>query len=161
MFANVLSMLCSRECDRMFGSSCVRCCTTNPCVYLHFGQAEVCNTESCSCVACGNDSIYNRGREHAVMVALSRSTSAFAQSRPTKRERREAKMESTNLRVCHCRKSRCVKKYCDCFFVGVRCNSRCQCLDCSNTGATNDYADNVPKAPGRTEKAKPITNDIA
>jgi len=34
---------------------------------------------------------------------------------------------------CHCKKSRCLKKYCVCFEAGVSCTSQCRCTDCQNT----------------------------
>eukprot|EP00958_Prasinococcus_capsulatus_P026716 scaffold4987_cov363-Prasinococcus_capsulatus_cf.AAC.5 len=33
---------------------------------------------------------------------------------------------------CHCKKSNCLKKYCECFQAGVWCTERCRCLDCHN-----------------------------
>lgn len=34
---------------------------------------------------------------------------------------------------CHCKKSACLKKYCECFQAGVPCHDRCRCQDCQNT----------------------------
>ncbi len=35
-------------------------------------------------------------------------------------------------RMCNCKKSNCLKKYCECFNSGVRCNSSCKCEECRN-----------------------------
>ncbi|XP_045807214.1 uncharacterized protein LOC123899981 [Trifolium pratense] len=35
-------------------------------------------------------------------------------------------------RNCRCRKSRCLKDYCECFAFGVSCIGLCQCQDCMN-----------------------------
>jgi len=40
--------------------------------------------------------------------------------------------EAVPKRKCTCKKSRCQKKYCECFSVGVKCNEGCSCLDCRN-----------------------------
>lgn len=33
---------------------------------------------------------------------------------------------------CSCKKSFCLKKYCECFQVGMKCTSNCKCIDCQN-----------------------------
>ena len=33
---------------------------------------------------------------------------------------------------CRCKKSACLKKYCECFEAGVTCGEKCKCLDCLN-----------------------------
>ena len=40
--------------------------------------------------------------------------------------------------VCTCKKSSCLKKYCECFQAGMKCSSFCKCVDCKNrmTGCT-------------------------
>jgi hypothetical protein len=35
------------------------------------------------------------------------------------------------VRSCHCKKSQCLKLYCDCFANGTFCNG-CACIDCKN-----------------------------
>jgi len=40
-------------------------------------------------------------------------------------------------RKCSCKKSKCLKLYCECFAAGVLCDTGCKCNDCMNT------ADNV------------------
>ena len=33
---------------------------------------------------------------------------------------------------CHCKKSRCLKKYCECFEGSVYCGPNCKCVECQN-----------------------------
>lgn len=33
---------------------------------------------------------------------------------------------------CRCRKTRCLKLYCECYAAGTACTSTCRCTDCSN-----------------------------
>ncbi|KAF0695431.1 Aste57867_13780 [Aphanomyces stellatus] len=40
--------------------------------------------------------------------------------------------DHANAITCRCKKSKCSKKYCDCFQAGVACGPRCQCRDCCN-----------------------------
>lgn len=36
-------------------------------------------------------------------------------------------------RKCSCKKSKCLKLYCECFAAGVLCDHSCKCSDCQNT----------------------------
>jgi hypothetical protein len=38
---------------------------------------------------------------------------------------------------CHCKKSRCLKKYCECFEGAVYCGPNCKCLDCQNVSGSD------------------------
>jgi hypothetical protein len=33
---------------------------------------------------------------------------------------------------CNCKKSGCLKKYCECFQAGIFCSRICKCQDCKN-----------------------------
>ena len=35
-------------------------------------------------------------------------------------------------RGCSCQKSRCIKKYCECYAKGLKCTNKCACIDCKN-----------------------------
>lgn len=41
------------------------------------------------------------------------------------------------LLVCSCKKSFCLKKYCECYQAGMKCNSSCKCVDCHNKSSNN------------------------
>lgn len=41
--------------------------------------------------------------------------------------------QSGEITVCNCKKSKCLKLYCDCFAVMNYCSGNCNCMDCCNS----------------------------
>ena len=35
---------------------------------------------------------------------------------------------------CNCKRSHCLKLYCECFTAGIHCSELCKCVDCKNNG---------------------------
>ncbi|XWS39283.1 hypothetical protein CRYUN_Cryun18bG0037900 [Craigia yunnanensis] len=57
----------------------------------------------------------------------------FNQNSPKKKSRRlEQFGEGEACKRCNCKKSKCLKLYCECFAAGVYCIEPCSCLDCFN-----------------------------
>lgn len=77
-----------------------------------FQSGKLC-TDSCECVDCQNND------EHKEQVELKRLE--YSQKNP----------EATECR-CTCKKSHCVKKYCECFLAGQKCGINCNCKECFN-----------------------------
>ena len=42
------------------------------------------------------------------------------------------KASSSTTKGCNCKKTGCLKKYCECFNEGVKCNEYCKCNNCGN-----------------------------
>lgn len=66
-------------------------------------------------------------RERAIAAILDRNPMAF--------QPKVASGTSQHLRGCNCRKSGCMKNYCECFQAGVPCTARCACHVRLNCGA--------------------------
>ena len=39
---------------------------------------------------------------------------------------------------CNCKRSNCLKLYCECFTAGIHCSVLCHCVDCKNDGASKN-----------------------
>ena len=105
-------------------------------------------TDMCSCVKCNNNenSIESiRERSKVIVSALERNPNAF---RPKQAGTvgtatitagagsfdSVAKMKTpAESKGCNCKKSQCLKKYCECFNATLYCNPKtCNCRDCKN-----------------------------
>ncbi|TKY71155.1 tesmin/TSO CXC 2 [Spatholobus suberectus] len=57
----------------------------------------------------------------------------FNQNSPRKKRRKlETPGETEGCKRCNCKKSKCLKLYCECFAAGVYCIEPCSCQDCFN-----------------------------
>ena len=99
-------------------------------------------------------SAYERVRVEAIENALSRNSEAF-DNKVTKAAKRASMTGSTG---CKCRKSLCLKKYCECFFTGTLCTKSCNCVNCENYKGSAMLAKKraeMGREEGKVEKPKP------
>jgi len=49
---------------------------------------------------------------------------------------------------CNCKKSNCLKKYCECFQASIYCSENCKCVECQNYNVGTSFAPGLqPVAP--------------
>ena len=84
--------------------------------------------DGCNCNDCANINSYDYLRVQAMNTILERNSEAF---KPRVSENPSSSGKG-HLNGCHCKKSACLKKYCECFSGSAPCTDKCRCNDCKN-----------------------------
>ncbi|KAM7542431.1 hypothetical protein Aperf_G00000014517 [Anoplocephala perfoliata] len=103
-------------------------CTKSHCLKLYcecFAQGQLC--QSCNCNHCMNNLAYEEERGRAIKMTLERNPTAFH----PKIGRGEGERKHT--KGCNCKRSGCLKNYCECYEAKISCSDLCRCLGCRNT----------------------------
>uniref|UniRef100_F1L2W3 Protein lin-54 n=1 Tax=Ascaris suum TaxID=6253 RepID=F1L2W3_ASCSU len=108
-------------------------CTKSMCLKLYcdcFANGEFC--KDCNCKDCHNNLDNEAERSRAIKASLERNPNAF---KPKIGVASRGRVDSERLhqKGCHCKKSNCLKNYCECYEAKVPCTERCKCSSCRNT----------------------------
>uniref|UniRef100_A0AC34QCS2 CRC domain-containing protein n=1 Tax=Panagrolaimus sp. JU765 TaxID=591449 RepID=A0AC34QCS2_9BILA len=109
-------------------------CTRSQCLKLYcdcFANGEFCL--DCNCKDCHNNLEHNHDRSKAIKQSLEKNPHAFKPKIGVSNKGKNADMERLHQKGCHCKKSNCLKNYCECFEAKVACTERCKCVVCRNT----------------------------
>lgn len=103
-------------------------CTKSHCLKLYcecFAQGQLC--QNCNCNNCMNNLAYEEERGRAIKMTLERNPTAFH----PKIGRGEGERKHT--KGCNCKRSGCLKNYCECYEAKISCSDLCRCQGCRNT----------------------------
>mmetsp|Transcript_2190 Transcript_2190/g.2965 ORF Transcript_2190/g.2965 Transcript_2190/m.2965 type:complete len:694 (-) Transcript_2190:106-2187(-) len=107
-------------------------CKKSKCLKLYcqcFASRAMC-LPSCRCLSCMNVPKHEAERKEAVRAILMRNPNAFDTKFKASAEGKASKV--THKLGCKCRKSACLKKYCECYHADVKCSMNCRCTGCQN-----------------------------
>jgi len=123
-----------------------RCnCTKSKCLKLYcdcFANGEFCYM--CNCMSCYNNLLNEEHRQKAIKNCLERNPNAFRPKIGKAKDVNDSGIRK-HTKGCNCKRSGCLKNYCECYEAKIACSSNCKCIGCRNI---EDGLDRKPDVGG-------------
>lgn len=107
-------------------------CQKSLCLKLYcdcFANGEFCHL--CNCMNCFNNLEKEEERQRAIRNCLERNPNAFRPKIGKGKEIGESSIRK-HTKGCNCKRSGCLKNYCECYEAKIACSSNCKCVGCQN-----------------------------
>jgi len=104
-------------------------CTKSQCLKLYcdcFANGEFCF--NCNCNNCHNNLENEEERQRSIRQCLDRNPYAFQ----PKIGKNPAESDRRHNKGCNCKRSGCLKNYCECYEAKIICTDICKCVGCKN-----------------------------
>ncbi|XP_004441147.1 PREDICTED: tesmin [Ceratotherium simum simum] len=92
-----------------------------------FASGDFCN--NCNCNNCCNNLRHEIERFKAIKACLDRNPEAF---QPKIGKGKLGDVKPRHNKGCNCKRSGCLKNYCECYEAKIMCSSICKCIGCKN-----------------------------
>lgn len=106
-------------------------CTRSQCLKLYcdcFANGEFCS--NCNCNSCCNNLANEEIRQKAIRLCLERNPNAFHPK--IGQHSQHGDVERKHTKGCCCKRSGCLKNYCECYEAKILCSDKCKCVGCKN-----------------------------